>query len=547
MSVTHSTLCHNWAHQLRESQNANSMSFHRNKLYSYSTVIGQRIELEGETVYLLNEGFFSHSTAKHQGHMHSAIPVYAKQFPFKEGEFLYPCSGLGSWNGTVAKNDMVDFAMTYCRHLYESFLEFKTSKSLELEGAKKSYRIWGHLLDWCEVTKCTTIKQLLRLTNETWYNKKLWQYHRDKKVVPALKAMLRALLEKKPLPEVVDIVCGSGTYQAWVKRTEGIRKAKATRSINAMLGFSTGSKYDSWGAYYNSYPQNYKACSSNPSYVRLRARVKEGKLTSAQIEKMKQKGIYEKELLRIKKANLEINMSLEESRKRAERRYNSKERLERHIGYYWDYRRVHEFTHDGVTIQLTHCTRSKMSENDFNAFCKMSKEEQQAFIKRERAALFLRFTEEIRRHEEWEARWAEEQKEHARLEAMRQEKKQYIEDKKAEGVSGYIQLWHEGLISDSQLYNKGTLRGGNALLRFNKDRNIVQTSKGIEVGIEECKRLWALISRWHANATTFISDKVCSTLSEWTISRYENDIMIAGCHAISYVEMEDLARDLGLI
>lgn len=545
MSVTHSTLCHNWAHQLRESQNSNSMSFHRNKLYSYSTVIGQRIELENETIYLINEGYFSNSTAKHQGHMHSAIPVYAKKFPFKEEEFLYPYSGLGSWNGTVTKNDMVNFAMTYCRHLYESFLEFKTSKSLEIEGAKKSYKIWRHLLDWCEVTKCTTIKQLLRLTNETWYNKKFWQYHRDKKVVPALKAMLRALLEDKPLPEVVDAACGAGTYQAWVKRTEGIRKAKSTRAINAMLGFDVNDCR--FNAYYDSCPDNYKACSTNPSYVRLRGRVKEGKLTSAKIEKMKKQGTYNRELLKIKKVNLQINIALEEKRKRTERRYKSKERLEKHIGYYWNYGGSPEFTHEGVTIQLTHCTRSKMSENDFIAFCKMSKEEQQAFIKRERAALFLRFTEEIRRHEEREARWAEERKEFARLEALRQEKKQYIEDKKAEGVSGYIQLWHEGLISDSQLYNKGTLRGGNALLRFNKARNIVQTSKGIEVGVEECKRLWALISRWHANATTFISDKVCSTLSEWTITRYENDIMIAGCHAISYVEMEDLARDLGLI
>ena len=543
MSVTHSTLCHNWAHQLRESQNANSMSFHRNKLYSYSTVIGQRIELENETIYLINEGYFSNSTAKHLGHMNSALPVYAKKFPVRYNEFVYPYSGLGSWNGTVSKDDMVRFAISYCLHLYESFLEFKTSKSLDIEGAKKSYRIWNYLLDWCDVTKCTTVKQLLRLTNETWYNK-IWKCL-GKNDIPALKTMLRCLLENKPLSEIVNATCGSGTYQAWVKRTDGIRKAKSTRAINAMLGFDVNSHR--FTAYYDSCPHNYKAMSSNPSYVRLRGRVKEGKLTSAQIEKMKKKGIYGKELLRIKNANLKINMSLEESRKRAERRCKAKERLEEYIGYCWGYRGVHEFTHNGITIQLTHCSRSKMSDNDFKAFCKMSKEEQQDFIKREKAALFQRFTEEIRRHEEWEAKYDARRAERAKLEALQLEKKQYIDAKKAEGVSGYIQLWHEGLISDSQLYNKGTLRGGNALLRFNKDRNIVQTSKGIEVGVEECKRLWALISRWHANATTFISDKVYSTLSEWIITRYENDIMIAGCHAISYVEMEDLARDLGLI
>lgn len=117
-------------------------------------------------------------------------------------------------------------------------------------------------------------------------------------------------------------------------------------------------------------------------------------------------------------------------------------------------------------------------------------------------------------------------------------------------IMGIIQLFHEGLI-DGGFYGKGAsfFHGGNALLRVNEKTQRVETSKGIFVSFVECKRLWVIVNRWHNNGTTFTSsdEKVHSTTHDWDISRYQDDIMIAGCHAIHYSEMEYAARQLGFI
>lgn len=89
---------------------------------------------------------------------------------------------------------------------------------------------------------------------------------------------------------------------------------------------------------------------------------------------------------------------------------------------------------------------------------------------------------------------------------------------------------------------KKLFNGGNVLLRVNED--FMETSKGISVKIDECKRLWALIKRWHANQTEFHRDICHATTNGWIISSYENDIMTAGCHSIAYSEMERIAKQL---
>lgn len=34
---------------------------------------------------------------------------------------------------------------------------------------------------------------------------------------------------------------------------------------------------------------------------------------------------------------------------------------------------------------------------------------------------------------------------------------------------------------------------------------------------------------------------------QWSINRYENDILTAGCHRIAYSEMEGIAKQLGWV
>lgn len=114
------------------------------------------------------------------------------------------------------------------------------------------------------------------------------------------------------------------------------------------------------------------------------------------------------------------------------------------------------------------------------------------------------------------------------------------------GNEGRRDLWHEGYNVGIYFTNSSLFYGGNVLLRV-KGR-MVETSKGIKITKTECKRLWTIISRWHANDTEFIAgERIKATMSSFSVSRYQNDIMIAGCHAIAYKEMERVAHQLGLI
>lgn len=86
----------------------------------------------------------------------------------------------------------------------------------------------------------------------------------------------------------------------------------------------------------------------------------------------------------------------------------------------------------------------------------------------------------------------------------------------------------------------------NAILRIKNKK--IETSMGITVRIDEAKRLWALVERFHANATNFHHDLVHDANNHnWSINSYKNDILTAGCHRIAYPEMEGIARQLGLI
>jgi hypothetical protein len=129
-----------------------------------------------------------------------------------------------------------------------------------------------------------------------------------------------------------------------------------------------------------------------------------------------------------------------------------------------------------------------------------------------------------------------------------EEKADYIKEQEAKGEEGFRQLWRENL-KDRLPYSVGPafFYGGNVLLRI--AGGIVETSKGIRIGIEECNRLWKLINLWHTNQKEFIpnAEQAITLSSSWNIQRYQNDILIAGCHSIAYCEMKSMAKQLGFI
>lgn len=189
---------------------------------------------------------------------------------------------------------------------------------------------------------------------------------------------------------------------------------------------------------------------------------------------------------------------------------------------------------------ITDKLKATLSDEDM-ALCQWYVDAQEKYIVDEEARKRARTIAE-------EKRKAEEEKER---ELQRQLKQETIDQCLAEGDEGARQLWrrhymgvweaiHRSGISEDVFYN-----GGNVLLRFNIDKNAVETSKGIRIGVETCKKLWKAVQIWHANPGKFSATKVNTHYSgTYTITSYKNDVLTAGCHQISYAEMERMYNEI---
>lgn len=147
--------------------------------------------------------------------------------------------------------------------------------------------------------------------------------------------------------------------------------------------------------------------------------------------------------------------------------------------------------------------------------------------------------EEINRHnaELREQRWAEQWEKRRREDEERQRIARMTFDEKKE-------LWYSGELSNIWFSIPSGL-GFNALLRVRN--GYIETSKGIRVEAMEAARLWKLVELFHKNETNFRHDLIKDANShQWSINSYQNDILTAGCHRISYDEMRNAARQLGI-
>lgn len=58
-------------------------------------------------------------------------------------------------------------------------------------------------------------------------------------------------------------------------------------------------------------------------------------------------------------------------------------------------------------------------------------------------------------------------------------------------------------------------------------------------------RLWRAVSAMHRGAEFRHGLVEDVTGHQWSLNRYENDLLTAGCHRIAYSEMESIAKQLG--
>lgn len=131
-------------------------------------------------------------------------------------------------------------------------------------------------------------------------------------------------------------------------------------------------------------------------------------------------------------------------------------------------------------------------------------------------------------------------------------KKEQIDQLISQGVEGCRNLWRSHFMDICRAEYKSVetaptesfYDGGNVLLRFNLNKDTIETSKHIRINIPTCKRMWKLVKAWHEDPSKFRQLKIKTLSGTYTIISYENDILTAGCHKISYTEMERMYNEI---
>lgn len=139
-------------------------------------------------------------------------------------------------------------------------------------------------------------------------------------------------------------------------------------------------------------------------------------------------------------------------------------------------------------------------------------------------------------------RWrkGEEERERIKLERLRKEEEARYKD-----FDEKLEEWKSGEINflNTPFYIPD--EKPNAWIRIKG--NIIETSKQIKIGIAEAKKLWRAVSAMHRGAEFRHGLVEDVTGNQWSLNRYENDLLTAGCHRIEYNEMERIAKQLGWV
>lgn len=545
----YSEVCHLWAHHSQNEAESGSVRFDEERLFSYGTCIGERFEINGNIVFVCNDYAYSKSTGRHQSAMRSAIPD--KDPNVHVFHVNYKGWGDGSitsfWHGRCRdketedylKTDLIRFASLWLARLWNQCLDVRENNRADI-GVDLG--LFDTFKRYYEVTGVMTMKKLLRLTD-----KELIHYMFDGEFngsfdIRKVRKFIRLLDgDCTTLETIVNFVAGKGEYDAYMKRTEHLHLSGKLRRMSLKIGFRLPGLHD-WRCNWN---------------------VREGLIKTAEYKKRKANGTLISWMLEQKKLNMSLKANRKEYDDLRDRRSRAKSRLESYLGfrgwetsrsrYEWGKREyITSFDYDGEVFSFSGCGSidyQSLSDKDYISFINMSQDEQKAFIHEKRLWMLSYLKEKKARHEAWKAE-AEERR-RIREEERKRHEEFRVEVQRAKDEGDYDKLrsyWYRGLVSDSTIQNLGPLfyRGGNVLLRVTD--KFVKSSKGIAVSIAEAVRMWKVVKRWHEDESTFKADseKFHTTLYNYGVSEYHKDILIAGCHAISYVEMERAAIELGI-
>ncbi len=543
----YSSVAHAWAHNLDKAHNSSHMSHDDGCIYSYSTCIGQRIEINGKVLFLLDTASYSNTTSGHQGWVRSAIPndIAKEIFNFK-GHERGSYRIISFYHGQTKEQRnkaLIEFGMRYLMEEYSHCLLVPDCNALSHPFSRKGYE---EMVRWFNVTGCMTVKKLLRMKFDDFRTH--IPYMRSinctyKQVDKRVRKFLQMMLDNDPIEAIVDMVNGEGTWADYQKRIEPLKNAEKTRRLRSLV-FVKGPGWRGEMVRPTVHGMVSPVVTDNP-------------INKKSITQHKKKGDYIQWLYNLRQTNVKSAYTANLVAARQVACEKAKERLEKHLGMRgW---MPHDslspfrnnlptsFNFNGTVFHFCSWHREKrLTYEEYQTYCSLPLEQQRQWVINKRQEVLEGFQEETRQHEEarahWDQHWREVEEERRRYEELEASKREYIDELK-KTPEGVRQLYHEGF----KLYNTGSpsvFYGGNVLLRIKGA--IVETSKGIKITIEECKRLWSLVKRWHENAAEFTRE-ICRAVDDhWTITSYRNDILTAGCHSIAYSEMEYIANQLQL-
>lgn len=561
-----------------------NVSCYGKNYYSYSTIFGQWVD---ENVVLIYTGKTTPSSTQHQlgGWV---FPSYVNVFEYSDnGRCYHGCDILGCYERWKVwhRNKLIDY---YVERLYQAFREIKE------EPKKYSYKVdytpWGDIQRLCKLYKDVTVSKWLKIKDR---RSKEWILK---------KRMIKALYEG--VTDTREIFVRMYDEKSWDEYQEYIKKFKKADDLKARTN-----KIAMYLGMSDPYAKYRRYCSDlTPKQIRKltpkeRLDIKFGILYRKECDAKRE----ERERMReksykhwfkwvtgyaiLEEKNYWGYKGIDSYVRKCRNMFTGEEYeidKEHRLSYTWelsisvnlDSIRFEDYTKalDKKKWLQNLYAEVKEAQENLNAqkilvglgaqqtrsydWFEMTEEVEQKLseLSDEQIALvntYFRKKEEIVRKQEAQKRAFEirrkreqEEKERERL-LQEQIKKEQIDECFQRGVDGARDLWrlhYENLsvaIEKSETDENEFYYGGNILMRFSINKDIVETSKLIRLDIDTCKKFFRLIKIWHNNPKKFKQCEINTHYSgKYTITSYENDILTAGCHKIAYAEMERMYNDI---
>lgn len=552
------TMAHRWTNQdFGRNNGFKSKNTHCDKwnYYSYSTVIAQWVDHKRKVMVVMDlHSDTTPTTNNHRQDIYSGVSDEITVFPYTNYSYSYYDGGqLTSSPESFDYTDRRRLLEYYLQNMYNAYAEFVSSKKLTTLNFTD---YWKYADKLCEMYKDTTYKKWLRNPSALI----------AKNVLTAMRKMVKLhIAGVTATEEFVNTMFGDGTWDAYMTRTESIRKSARTREYIAKVNYHVG--YERWYSRCNlPYHSMAEIKADGPRKILLRkfAKLWHDANDNKICEKKKQSIVNATKYLGIsdiQSYELPSGWSIN------------------------DYRiTVRSVIVDGeVVYKPIHCMDEwrilgwcnvpvlEFRYKEFKA-AKDTKKFKERYIKKatilgrlqKGKSLYIKvlakslkvedlteeqthlYNEFVAFHEKELGRIDRRKKirkqEKARIAA---EKAAKLEVYKSRGVDGMRDLWREHLCS---IYEYDRLDnyyyGGNVLLRWSKNHDYIETSKNIKLSIEQCKKYWKIISIWHENPSKFKSIQMATKTGTYKVTSYQDDILTAGCHKIAYQEMKRMMKEI---